>query len=150
MKHVGVGDDNVAFGANSFSGISRGVAIEGKGLYAQFAALVQFQNLSNLILCQCLGWKHIEGFCVALKCRLQDGQVIAECFARSGRCDHDRMLAGLNAVPAVGLMGIELMNPAAFECLDQSIVETFWKRAVAPCSGWDDQFTGDSTAVFCP
>ncbi len=61
VQHVRVADHDIAMQANGLARITGSVAIKGKRFDAQLTRPIQFQQFGDLILCQGLGWKQVQG-----------------------------------------------------------------------------------------
>jgi len=86
--------------------VPRRIAVEGKRLDAQLAGLVQLQKLGHLILRQRLGRKQIQCLGVLGHGRGDDGQGVAQGFARCGRRHHRHVIARLRCRPRLCLMAV--------------------------------------------
>ena len=118
VQHVGVGERDVGAGADRLARVGRRVAVVGvhadrlaTGLADERRQLVQ---LGHLILRQRLGRKEVQRARRAvLQDRVEDRQVVAERLARGRRSGDDDVLAGDDALIGLGLVRVELTQPAA-------------------------------------
>ena len=128
VHHVGIGQHQVGARPHGPPGILRRVAIVGE--HSQFRkGLRDLFQLGELVLGQGLGRKEIEHACVGLpEQRLKHGQVVAERLARRRRRDDDDVVALLDQLPRLSLVGVELTDPACPKRIGEPGIDRRRKR----------------------
>ena len=148
VQHVGVGDHDIAAGAHRLACIAGRVAVESEGAHAQFTGFVERHQLRHLVLRQGFGGEHIQRLGFGLQRRLQHRQVVAQRFARGGRCHDDRVFAAPHGFPGPRLVRVEPLHATRLQCPRQACIQVGRQRCVAAGPGGDDQLAGNACPVF--
>ena len=107
VQHVGIGEHHVGALADGAARVLGGVAIVGEGADLAAHFLHSQLKLVELILGQRLGGEQVHGArALVAHQQIEHRQVVAERLAAGGRGDDDHVLAVLNLVEGVGLVGI--------------------------------------------
>ncbi len=111
VQHVGIGENDLAFFADSFAGIGGRVAIVGENAEAIVETLIQIVEFGKLVLCKGFGGEQVERAGVGIfQDGVQDRQVVAERFSGSGGGDDDDIFSGVDRFCCCGLMSVETAN----------------------------------------
>lgn len=110
MKHVRIGNDDIATGAHGLAGVTGCVAVEGIGPHPKVACLVKFHQLRDLVLRQRLGRKQVQGPRLRLVRRLQHRQVVAKRLAGGGWGHHHGMATRAHLIPGRALVAVESLH----------------------------------------
>ena len=113
VEHVRVGDDDLAGGPDRRADRCRRVAVVGRGRDVQPGRRRQLAELGDLVLAERLGREQEEGpGRRVLGDRLEDGHGVAQGLARRGRGhDHD-VLAGVDGLDRLRLVGVRPLDAA--------------------------------------
>jgi len=123
VQHVRVGQHEVGPRPHRAPRVLRGVAVVGEHPHVG-QRLRQLGQLGELILSQRLGGKEIEHARLRLLHQgLQHRQVVAEGLAGRGRGHHHQVLALGHRLEGLGLVRVELLDPARLERLDDPRIE---------------------------
>ena len=129
VEHVRVGDHDLARAANDRSNGRRRIAVVDAGSDLQLRRRGEPPEGCQLVLAERLGREQVERAGRWILCDgVQDRQVIAQRFARCGGRDNDDVLAALQGVERVGLVGVEHLDALPVERSHQALVEPIRKR----------------------
>ncbi len=144
VQHVRVGQDDVPALADGGPLARRRIPVVGVDLDAEWQLLDEGGQLRQLVLCQRLGRKQVQGspFRVLQKA-LQDREVVAERLAARRRRHHDQVPAGADGLISLCLVGVESVDPARREGRYQLRPEIRGERREAGRLRRDDVVEGD-------
>ena len=124
VQHIRIGDHHVAPRTHRPASVGRGVAIISEDSQIGAHLLIHLHEFGQLILRQSLGGKHVESARgPVFQNTLQNRQIVAECFARSGRCDDHRISPGQSRFHGLRLMAIETIDSALPKGVDDPTVQ---------------------------
>ena len=111
MQHIWIGKDDVSALADGLASIRGRVAVVCENAEAMIEPCRKIVQLGKLILRESLGGEEIQRACVRIfqNC-VQNGQVVAEGFARSRGSDNDGISPRMYSRRRGSLMAIELSN----------------------------------------
>ena len=139
MEHVRVGHDDLPGRSHGRPDRRRRVAVVRRGDDRQLGRGCQLTELGDLVLAEGLGRE--EEQCPGRRVLgdgLQGWQRVAQRLARrSGRHDHD-VLAGMDRLDRLGLVGVEAFDAPRREALDDAAVQPWRHVGVGRLAGWDD------------
>ncbi len=133
VHHVGVAQHDVRAPADRAARILRRVTVVGEGPDVAAALLPdergQLVELGQLVLRECLGWKHVERTRRGVGENLvQHRRVVTERLAGRRGGDDDHIAAGESVPHGRGLVCVELVDPARAKRAVQAFVESVRER----------------------
>ena len=129
VEHVRVGDHDLARAANGRSNGRRRIAVVDAGRDLQLGCRGEPAEGCQLVLAERLGREQVQRASRwILRDGVQDRQVVAQRLARRGGRDDDDVLAALQGVERVGLVGVEHLDALSVERSHQALVEPIRKR----------------------
>src|SRR5262249_13200438 len=143
VQHVGIAQDDVAFGTHGRARILWRVAVIGEN--ADFAGQIvgPFHQVIELVVGQGFGRIEVEGSSNrVLKDTLQHRQVVAKRLARSGGRNDHHILPIFGKFKGSGLMRVKLRNSPAFQCRSELRLDPGRKVYKPRLSRWDVMVPG--------
>ena len=124
VEHVRVGHDDLPRGADRGADRGRCVAVVGRGRDRQAGRCGQLAELGDLVLSEGLGREEVQrARGGVLGDRLERRQRVAQRLAGGGRRDDDDVLAGVDGVDGLGLMGVQRLDAALGQAAHDARVE---------------------------
>jgi hypothetical protein len=124
VEHVRVGHDDLPGRSDLGADRGRRVAVVGRGDDVQAGGPGQLSELGHLVLAEGLGREQEEGSGGGIiGDRLEGRQRVAQRLARGGRRDDDDVLAGMDRVERLRLVGVQALDPTAGQPGDDARVE---------------------------
>ena len=121
VQHVGIGDHQIAAGADGLARVLRRVAVVGEGAHFVAELFGPAIELHELVLRKGLGGEKIKGARFGVLDQLaQDRQVVAQRFARRRRRDHHQVLALASQGEGQRLVRVERGETASLQNLRQA------------------------------